>query len=461
MKNNSTYFLLSIAVMTFLLSFSSCSSDELTRSKAKKMIEAKYEFPLAEYRKWDVLTSTFEKSAQKYVPFGAVAVDKYSSRGKIGQKYNITDLGKAYIIKGNKDLFSGNIGKLYVTNNVYFGKVTGVKSSEGWATVEVDLVRKELTPWGEGYDKIEEGDIIKNKINFERYDDGWRITKPKSISRCVSISSVPELRDAKKLKHLNDLKKELTDAIFGEEKTEVEDVIGFPVSSTHFTGGDNLKISKEKFWEKNTGFFNYQLDDPILIESPSEYSMLQGFEFSNNQIVYRINGRYDDEYKSTGYEMEFFISADDKEADIFAINGPMTHIIWPADVLEEDQIITIKPNASNNKFPKQQTSISNDFYMINVSAFKTETEAKSESRKLTSQGIKSNYLWIPDYNSLTNAQLYSVYIGPFETQNECVNAVEKYRGQFSSCYGLLVSNKNRRVEIKGRNNIKIIDPYYK
>ena len=89
------------------------------------------------------------------------------------------------------------------------------------------------------------------------------------------------------------------------------------------------------------------------------------------------------------------------------------------------------------------------FYVVCASAVKTEAKAKSNVEKLRKKGFKSDYLWIPDYKSLSGAELYSVYIGPFSTQNECEIATEDYKKIHPSSYGVLVSQENKRVQIDG------------
>ena len=68
-------------------------------------------------------------------------------------------------------------------------------------------------------------------------------------------------------------------------------------------------------------------------------------------------------------------------------------------------------------------------------------------------GYESDYLWIPDYNPLSGAEYYSVYIGPFFSQYECEEATEAYRQRHPDAYGLLVSQNNVRVRINGIGKI--------
>jgi hypothetical protein len=93
------------------------------------------------------------------------------------------------------------------------------------------------------------------------------------------------------------------------------------------------------------------------------------------------------------------------------------------------------------------------FYIVNVYAVKTLSEAKNKAQELKNNGYNSSYLWIPDYKSLSGAQYYSVYVGPFYTQYECEEATENYKKIDSKAYGLLVSNENVRVQINGIGNV--------
>jgi hypothetical protein len=96
------------------------------------------------------------------------------------------------------------------------------------------------------------------------------------------------------------------------------------------------------------------------------------------------------------------------------------------------------------------------FYIINVRVTKTERKALSEVNKLKDKGYPSGHLWIPNYKSLSGTKLYSVYIGPFQTQDECEIEVEKYKEIYSKAFGTLVSQENKRVEIRGIDRIKTI-----
>jgi len=101
------------------------------------------------------------------------------------------------------------------------------------------------------------------------------------------------------------------------------------------------------------------------------------------------------------------------------------------------------------KIGKPNTNIeTSDFYIINVQATKSIEVAKKRVDELKRDGHKADYLWIPNYKSLSGAEYYSVYIGPFWSKKECEIATRKYRKLNPEAYGTLVSQVNQRVIIK-------------
>lgn len=97
------------------------------------------------------------------------------------------------------------------------------------------------------------------------------------------------------------------------------------------------------------------------------------------------------------------------------------------------------------------------FYAIMVGAPKTDREAKARIMMLKRNGFAADYLWIPDYASLSGAQFYAVYIGPYSTQHECEVATEEYRKKHPDAYGLLVSQDRKRVQINGIGRVRVTD----
>jgi hypothetical protein len=113
---------------------------------------------------------------------------------------------------------------------------------------------------------------------------------------------------------------------------------------------------------------------------------------------------------------------------------------------------------ANTDLSPERPQIKRDpFYAIMVGAPKTDREAKARIVMLKRNGFAADYLWIPDYASLSGAQFYAVYIGPYTTQQECEVATEEYRKKHPNAYGLLVSQDRKRVQINGIGKIKVTD----
>ena len=127
----------------------------------------------------------------------------------------------------------------------------------------------------------------------------------------------------------------------------------------------------------------------------------------------------------------------------------------PEDELLTDNIYEDETRYDTEQNIDEEIGTETDFYIIAVSVTSDKNEASKMVAELKSQGYNSNFLWIPDYKSLSGAKFYSVYIGPFNDINECANEVEKYRKIKPDAYALLVSNSSeQRVEIRGPGKIR-------
>ena len=162
------------------------------------------------------------------------------------------------------------------------------------------------------------------------------------------------------------------------------------------------------------------------------------------------------------FDVTYFVSKEKNENTDFIYN-----II---SEIKEDNTITANDFKRSHKGEAQivqseintapEADINNkDFYIIAVSIASSETEAMDKVNSLKSEGYNSDFLWIPDYKSLSGAEYFSVFIGPFRSESECAIAVQEYRKSNPSAYGLLVSNESsKRVSITGTNKIKITKP---
>ena len=162
------------------------------------------------------------------------------------------------------------------------------------------------------------------------------------------------------------------------------------------------------------------------------------------------------------FDVTYFVSKEKNENTDFIYN-----II---SEIKEDNTITANDFKRSHKGGAQivqskintapEADINNkDFYIIAVSIASSDTEAMDKVNSLKSEGYNSDFLWIPDYKSLSGAEYFSVFIGPFRSESECAIAVQEYRKSNPSAYGLLVSNESsKRVSITGPNKIKITKP---
>jgi hypothetical protein len=85
----------------------------------------------------------------------------------------------------------------------------------------------------------------------------------------------------------------------------------------------------------------------------------------------------------------------------------------------------------------------------------SEAEAEQMARGLNSEGKNAGYLWIPDFKSLSGAQMFSVFIGPYYSQYDCEVATESIKATKPSAYGLLVSQEDKRVQINGIGKVTV------
>ncbi|MEM6766315.1 MAG: SPOR domain-containing protein [Bacteroidota bacterium] len=123
-----------------------------------------------------------------------------------------------------------------------------------------------------------------------------------------------------------------------------------------------------------------------------------------------------------------------------------------------------KPNNSaQTEFAKiQEFTGPTPAYVINLEAVNSEVQAKKAVKKLMDEGYRAGYLWPPKFGSISNNQIWVVFIGPYNSPRECGIAVDSYRDSHSEkVYGVLVAHENRRVEIRGSkpSQVKIIENY--
>ena len=186
MKNK--LYLIIIAIL--VIAFSSCS-DNLSRSKAEKLIKAKYQLPkdeITDFIIWDETFSCLSSTKWQLLDLQNKGLLTYSeiinSYGVAGGcKGDLTAKGKEYAVS---DIYNDvdNNGVHFADKKINvkvakleFGEITGIQEMKQFNTAEVSytLVRKDITPFGEVF-KCVEGKENKT-ATFKKYDDGWRIER--------------------------------------------------------------------------------------------------------------------------------------------------------------------------------------------------------------------------------------------------------------------------------------------
>ena len=88
-------------------------------------------------------------------------------------------------------------------------------------------------------------------------------------------------------------------------------------------------------------------------------------------------------------------------------------------------------------------------YIICDSAHKTKKGAIKRSNQLKNKGHKADFLWIPDYPSLSKAKMFEVYTGPYFTLEKARKYLRQFKAQErSGAYILQVSNSYKRKEFR-------------
>ncbi|MEI7526683.1 MAG: hypothetical protein WCJ95_20210, partial [Mariniphaga sp.] len=111
----------------------------------------------------------------------SIAVVQYSRlSNEMNYDYNLVGTDK-----GNQSIFkidyteSKEFNKVYVKiDSIKFGEVTGILEMKeaNKAEVEYSVFRNNVTPFGNIVWNYVEGEGIKKKVTFARYDDGWKIS---------------------------------------------------------------------------------------------------------------------------------------------------------------------------------------------------------------------------------------------------------------------------------------------
>lgn len=163
-----------------ILLLTSCGND-LSRSKAEKMIKEFYQFPVVQsfdidwnYRQEDKKRKILENIQSK----GLIVIYQDNTFGS-NITYNLTESGKKYVLSQHTNSWLNTVNH-FVTNCYVFNEITGIIVNEQNKTAKVNWTGKRIgiTPFGEYYD-FKENDVVPSETNFVLFDDGWRIDDKK------------------------------------------------------------------------------------------------------------------------------------------------------------------------------------------------------------------------------------------------------------------------------------------
>jgi len=102
-------------------------------------------------------------------------------------------------------------------------------------------------------------------------------------------------------------------------------------------------------------------------------------------------------------------------------------------------------------------TMKSDFFIINTSATADIKEAVDQVKKLQAEKHPAGYLWMPEYESLSNKELYSVFIGPFTAMDTCIKYLEVYKKTKPDAYAVKVQHNKERVVINNKFDIRVND----
>jgi len=129
----------------------------------------------------------------------------------------------------------------------------------------------------------------------------------------------------------------------------------------------------------------------------------------------------------------------------------------------EDKEVDMKDSTVNkisDKTPKlepldKKTEV--PFFIISVSSTNDKYTAAEEVVKLRETYEDVNYLWIPDYKSLSGKELYSVFLGTYTYLPTAMAELMKFKKTNKDAYGVEVSQTNKRLLLIDKYDIRVDD----
>jgi len=116
------------------------------------------------------------------------------------------------------------------------------------------------------------------------------------------------------------------------------------------------------------------------------------------------------------------------------------------DTIDEISPIEIDPISDENNAPP--------YYIVTVKAVAEKDSAVALVNELRTNVINANYLWIPDYESLSGREFYQVFIGPFDNEAEVIPFLMDYKESNKDAYAILVDHNTDRRAIYSPYDIR-------
>lgn len=95
------------------------------------------------------------------------------------------------------------------------------------------------------------------------------------------------------------------------------------------------------------------------------------------------------------------------------------------------------------------------YYIINLNASENIDSAIAVVKNLRGEFENVNYLWIPDYESLSGKELFSIFLGPFSNLQTCMPILMDYKETHPDSYAVFVSHEMERRVVYSPYDIRM------
>ena|GEM_PF-4012169 len=94
------------------------------------------------------------------------------------------------------------------------------------------------------------------------------------------------------------------------------------------------------------------------------------------------------------------------------------------------------------------------FWIISVGAYELADSASAAVEKLKAEGKEAGYLWIPDYSTLSNKKMYTVFLGPFYNEIDAGRTLMPYIKEHPGAYAVKADHTGSRYSLHGPFDIR-------